>query len=86
MATEDRPEETTVNDSGMVTVPASLRRELDIEAGDALRWSVEEDGSLSVDVVRERHGAFDDFQPVSMGGGGSENHDLAGYESRPERD
>jgi AbrB family looped-hinge helix DNA binding protein len=80
MATDDAPEETTVSDRGMVTIPASLRRRLDIEAGDKLRWDVE-DGELRVEVVKQRHGAFDDFEPVSMGGDGLETHDTAGNES-----
>jgi AbrB family looped-hinge helix DNA binding protein len=41
MATGDAPEETKVSDRGMVTVPASLRRRLDIEPGDKLRWDVD---------------------------------------------
>ncbi|WP_135363949.1 AbrB/MazE/SpoVT family DNA-binding domain-containing protein [Halosimplex halophilum] len=73
-------EETKVNDRGMVTVPASLRRRLDIEAGDKLRWDVDEDGDLTVTVVKQRSGAFDDFEAVSMGGDGLETHDLAGHE------
>jgi antitoxin PrlF len=83
MATEGGPEETTVSDRGMVTIPASLRRRLDIEAGDKLRWTVTDDGTLSVEVVKQQYGAFDDFEPVSMGGGGSETHDLAGHEDDP---
>lgn len=83
MATEDAPEETTVSDRGMVTIPAALRRRLDIEAGDKLRWGIDEDGTLSVAVVKQRYGAFDDFEPVSMGGGGSDTHDIAGYEDDP---
>lgn len=83
MATGDVPEETTVNDGGMVTIPASLRRRLDIEAGDKLRWDVDEEGNLSVEVVRQRYGAFDDFEGVPMGGDGLETHDLAGYEEDP---
>lgn len=79
MATNDAPEETTVSDRGMVTIPASLRHRLDIEAGDKLRWDVDDDGTLSVEVVKQRYGAFDDFEPVSMGGDGSETHDLAGH-------
>jgi AbrB family looped-hinge helix DNA binding protein len=82
MATEDPPTETAVSDRGMVTIPASLRRRLDIEAGDKLRWAVE-DGTLSVEVVRQRYGAFDDFDPVSMGGDGQETHDIAGHEREP---
>ncbi len=83
MATEEAPEETKVNDRGMVTVPASLRRRLDIEAGDKLRWAVDDEGNLSVEVVKQRYGAFDDFEPVSMGGDGPETHDLAGHEDDP---
>lgn len=83
MATEDAPEETTVNDRGMVTIPALLRRRLDIEAGDKLRWDVDEEGNLSVEVLKQRYGAFDDFEPVSMGGGGSQTHDVAGHEEDP---
>jgi len=83
MVTEDAPGETTVSDSGMVTIPAALRRRLDIEPGDKLRWSVDEEGTLSVEVVKQRYGAFDDFEPVPMGGDGLETHDLAGHEDDP---
>lgn len=83
MATDEVPQETKVSDRGMVTIPASLRRRLDIEAGDKLRWDVDEDGTLTVEVVKQRYGAFDDFEPVSMGGGGSEKHDVAGHEEDP---
>ena len=83
MATEGTPEETTVSDRGMVTIPAELRRRLDIEPGDKLRWNTDEAGGLSVEVVKQRYGAFDDFEPVPMGGDGSETHDLAGYEADP---
>ncbi|PSQ35805.1 AbrB family transcriptional regulator [Halobacteriales archaeon SW_10_66_29] len=83
MATEEAPEETKVSDRGMVTIPASLRRRLDIEAGDKLRWDIDEEGDLSVEVVKQRYGAFDDFEPVPMGGAGSETHDLAGHEDDP---
>jgi antitoxin PrlF len=81
MAADDGPAETTVSDRGMVTIPASLRRRLDIEPGDKLRWDIDEDGDLVVEVVRQRRGAFDDFEPVSMGGDGLDTHDLAGDES-----
>ena len=83
MATQEPPEETKVSDSGVVTVPASLRRRLDIEPGDKLRWSTDDDGNLTVEVVRQRYGAFEDFEPVPMGGGGSETHDIAGHENDP---
>ncbi|SFR32382.1 AbrB/MazE/SpoVT family DNA-binding domain-containing protein [Halogeometricum limi] len=74
-------EETKVSESGMVTIPAAVRRRLDIEPGDTIRWKVAEDGELSVDVVHEQYGAFTDFEPVSMGGDGLGTHDLAGHES-----
>ncbi|AZH24807.1 AbrB/MazE/SpoVT family DNA-binding domain-containing protein [Haloplanus aerogenes] len=84
MSTEDASEETTVNDRGMVTIPASLRRRLDIEAGDKLRWNISEEGRLSVEVVRQRYGAFeDDDLQAPMGGDGLETHDLAGHEEDP---
>lgn len=81
MATDGSPEETTVSDTGMVTIPASLRRRLDIEAGDKLRWTVDEDGQLSIEVVRQRYGAFeDDDRKAEMGGDSLETHDTSGYE------
>ena len=84
MASNDAPEETTVSDRGMVTIPASLRRRLDIEAGDKLRWDVDEAGTLAVEVVRQRYGAFeDDDLKAPMGGDGLETHDLAGHEADP---
>ncbi len=60
-------EETKVNDRGMVTVPADIRRDLDIGAGDKLRWSVGDDGTLRVQVVQQREGVFDDFEPIDAG-------------------
>lgn len=82
MAAEDVSEETKVSEGGMVTIPAALRRRLDIEAGDTLRWNTD-DGELSVEVLKQRYGAFDDFDPVPMGSDGHETHDLAGHESDP---
>jgi len=77
-------EETKVSDRGMVTIPASLRRRLDIEAGDKLRWDIDEEGTLSVEIVRQRYGAFeDDDLKAPMGGDGLETHDFAGNEEDP---
>jgi AbrB family looped-hinge helix DNA binding protein len=67
MVTGDGAKETKVSDRGMVTIPADLRRQLDIEPGDKLRWTADDDGSLSVDVVQQREGVFDDFDPVDAG-------------------
>ncbi|WP_135806931.1 AbrB/MazE/SpoVT family DNA-binding domain-containing protein [Halorussus marinus] len=67
MAAEEGPEETKVSDRGMVTIPADLRRYLDIEPGDKLRWTTDEEGGLSVEIVHQREGVFDDFEPVDAG-------------------
>jgi len=64
MAAED---ETTVNRSFAVTIPASIRDDLDLEPGDQLRWDVDDDGRLVAEIVRERYGAAEDLKPVDMG-------------------
>jgi antitoxin PrlF len=63
MAAEE--DETTVNESYGVTIPASVRE--DLEPGDRLRWAVDEDGRLVAEIVRERHGAFSDLEPIDIG-------------------
>ena len=81
MAADETPEETTVSDRGMVTIPAALRRRLDIEPGDKLRWTTDDSGDLSVEVVKQRYGAFDDDDlKAPMGGDSLDTHDLAGSE------
>jgi len=60
-------DETTVNDSYSVTVPAAVRRAADIDAGDTLRWRVQADGSIVVEVIDRRYGAFSDLEPVDIG-------------------
>lgn len=42
-------------------IPARIRRELDIDDGDQLRWRLEADGSVRVEVVQQRSGTFADF-------------------------
>ena len=84
MAAEEAPTETTVSDRGMVTIPAALRRRLDIEPGDKLRWTADDEGTLSVEVVKQRYGAFeDDDMKAAMGGDSLGTHDLAGSEDDP---
>jgi antitoxin PrlF len=84
MAAEEVPEETKVSDRGMVTIPADLRRRLDIEPGDKLRWDTDEEGNLSVEVVKQRYGAFaDDDMKAPMGGDSLDTHNLAGNEEDP---
>lgn len=60
-------DDTTVNESYSVTVPASVREEAGLEAGDRLRWRVDEDGRLDVEVVKRRRGAFAALDPVDLG-------------------
>ena len=65
MATED--DETTVTESYAVTIPSSVREDLDLEPGDRLRWEAADDGRLIATVVRERHGVASDLEPIDMG-------------------
>lgn len=44
------------------SIPAHIRRQLEIEDGDVLRWKVV-DGDLQVEIVRQKLGVFDDFEP-----------------------
>jgi antitoxin PrlF len=81
MATNDVPEDTKVNEGGMVTIPADIRRRLDVERGDKLRWNITDDDELTVSIVRQRYGAFADDCLKDDLGGDSDTHDLAGYES-----
>lgn len=80
MGTDGSVTETAVNDSGMVTLPAAVRRQLDIEPGDKIRWSVGDDGDLRVEVVRERYGAFEDAPTADLGDDSLDSYDEGGYE------
>jgi bifunctional DNA-binding transcriptional regulator/antitoxin component of YhaV-PrlF toxin-antitoxin module len=56
--------ESTVNDSYGTTIPAAIRAALDdaLEPGDTVRWVIS-DGELSVEVIHEEYGAFEDAEP-----------------------
>ena len=69
--------ETTVNESYSVTVPAAVRQEAGVDAGDKLRWHVDEDGSLSVELVKQQYGAFSKLDPVDIGESTDSADDLA---------
>ncbi|MFP9191248.1 AbrB/MazE/SpoVT family DNA-binding domain-containing protein [Natrialbaceae archaeon A-CW1-1] len=43
-------------------IPARIRRELDIDDGDHLRWQLEDDGSVRVHVIQQEEGTFADFE------------------------
>ncbi|MFC5973442.1 AbrB/MazE/SpoVT family DNA-binding domain-containing protein [Halomarina salina] len=60
-------EQTTITDHYSVTVPAAIRDRLDIEPGDKITWKVTDDGELTIEVIKQRYGAFDDFDAVDMG-------------------
>jgi bifunctional DNA-binding transcriptional regulator/antitoxin component of YhaV-PrlF toxin-antitoxin module len=42
-------------------IPVHIRQKLDINDGDKLRWRIEDDGTLRVEVVQQRRGTFRDF-------------------------
>ena len=84
MSSKEVSAESKVTDRGTVTIPVDLRRQLDIEPGDKLRWNTDEEENISVEVVKQRYGAFeDDNRKAPMGGDGLETHDLAGDEENP---
>lgn len=67
------------------SIPAHIRRQLEIKDGDVLRWKVV-DGDLHVEIVRQQLGVFDDFEP-----GESDRpvdsvaeHDTFGLEGEPD--
>ncbi|MDB2272279.1 AbrB/MazE/SpoVT family DNA-binding domain-containing protein [Halorubrum ezzemoulense] len=61
MSSEGVDSESKVS-GNQANIPAHIRRELDIDDGDKLRWRVEEDGTLRVEVVQRRTGTFSDFE------------------------
>lgn len=76
-------DETTVNESYSITVPASIRREAGVEAGDKLRWYVDEEGRISVELVKQQYGAFSQLDPVDIGDStdAAADHDLIAGDS-----
>jgi bifunctional DNA-binding transcriptional regulator/antitoxin component of YhaV-PrlF toxin-antitoxin module len=60
MSSESVDSESKVS-GNQANIPARIRRELDIDDGDKLRWSIEDDGTLRVRVVRQRSGTFGGF-------------------------
>ena len=81
MTSEERAGETTVNDRYAVTIPSAIRSRLDVQPGDKVRWAVTADESLEVEVLKQRKGVFEDFEPIDAGPtDAAEDHDtvLAG--------
>jgi bifunctional DNA-binding transcriptional regulator/antitoxin component of YhaV-PrlF toxin-antitoxin module len=50
------------------SIPARIRRELGIDDGDHLRWRLDADGSVRVQVVQQRTGTFADFDGYDVEG------------------
>ncbi|MFW5950070.1 MAG: AbrB/MazE/SpoVT family DNA-binding domain-containing protein [archaeon] len=57
----DRVDAESKVSGNQANIPAHIRRKLDIEDGDRLRWHVKENGTLRVQVVQQRCGTFGDF-------------------------
>ena len=74
--------ETTITEQFSVTIPPAVRRAAGVEAGDTIRWQVDDYGSLSVEHRRQQYGAFDDLNPVDIGEStdAANDHDLGGRE------
>ena len=60
MSSEGVDSESKVS-GNQANIPARIRRALDIDDGDKLRWHIEDDGTLRVQVVQQRSGTFGDF-------------------------
>jgi len=60
MSSESVDSESKVS-GNQANIPARIRRELDIDDGDTLRWHIEDDGTLRVQIVQQRSGTFSDF-------------------------
>lgn len=78
MSDSDRVGEGKVS-GNQASIPAHIRRALDIEDGDTLRWRVVGD-ELRVSVVPTERRAFDDFEPGASDGpvDAVEEHDAFG--------
>jgi bifunctional DNA-binding transcriptional regulator/antitoxin component of YhaV-PrlF toxin-antitoxin module len=68
----DRVDSESKVSGNQANIPARIRRELDIDDGDTLRWQIEDDGSLRVRVVQQRSGTFSEFD----GYGGDETTEV----------
>ena len=60
-------------------IPASIRRKLDIDDGDHLRWRYTEGGELTVEVVHREEGTLAGFDGYDGGPGGDVVRDHDGF-------
>lgn len=56
--------ETTVDESGSVSIPETVRQVAGISPGDEVRWAVDGDGTVTLEVIDRTYGAFDDVDPI----------------------
>ncbi|GAB3028818.1 AbrB/MazE/SpoVT family DNA-binding domain-containing protein [Natronobiforma cellulositropha] len=79
MGTDSYADETTVGDRGSVPVPAEIRDRFDIQPGDKIRWRLTDDGDIELEVVNQRFGAFEGFEPIDIGEtNAADEHNLSG--------
>jgi len=74
-------DESTITENYAATIPAGVRKRLDVQPGDKLRWTATDEGELRVEIVRQRYGALDDLEPVHLGGVTDEEIDAMGLTS-----
>ncbi|WP_254542902.1 AbrB/MazE/SpoVT family DNA-binding domain-containing protein [Halomarina pelagica] len=58
----DRVDSESKVSGNQANIPARIRRALDIDDGDRLRWVLEDDRRVHVEVVRRRSGTFAEFE------------------------
>jgi len=63
----DAEGESTITERFSVIIPPAVRREASIEPGDTIRWRVDDDGLLSVELCQQQYGAFEGLTAVDIG-------------------
>ncbi len=63
----DRVDAESTVSGKQASIPAHIRRELGIDDGDTLRWRIDDDGTLRLQVVQQRSGTFHDFDGYDGG-------------------
>lgn len=61
-------DESRVGEDGTVPVPDGIRETANVRPGDTVRWRVDDDGAVTVEIVRETTGAFSELETLSTGG------------------
>jgi bifunctional DNA-binding transcriptional regulator/antitoxin component of YhaV-PrlF toxin-antitoxin module len=58
----DRVDAESKVSGNQANIPARIRRALDIDDGDQLRWHLDEDGTVRVEVIQQQDDAFESFE------------------------